>query len=230
MTNAARLQTETPDAPATLDALRAEIDSLDDRLHDLLMRRAEVVERLARSRAKAPGTTLRPGREAAILRRLMARHRGPMEPAAVARLWRELFASSIRQQAGFAVAVAPGAEEAARLHFGPATPLRIRDSEAALNAVRGGSMAVAVLPWPSAKATWWRAMDAARLKIIARLPFLEDGSPAAAIVGPAAADPSGADRTVLRAGDKVSEAEGYLTEAPPGAMILGHYAIPLRPA
>ncbi|MBY0338381.1 MAG: chorismate mutase [Acetobacteraceae bacterium] len=215
-----------PPLPDALDALRAEIDALDDQLHDLLMRRADVVDRLARSRAKAPGTTLRPGREAAILRRLLARHRGAMPARAVVRLWRELFASSIQQQAGFAVAVAPGAEDAARLHFGPGTPLRLRDEDAALNAVRGGSMAVAVLPWPSPKARWWQGLDATRLHIIARLPFLDDGSPAAAVVGPAPADPSGADRTVLRRGDALSEAEGFLTEAPAGATILGHYAIP----
>ncbi|HYZ32124.1 MAG TPA: chorismate mutase, partial [Crenalkalicoccus sp.] len=66
-----------PDA-AALAALRAEIDTLDDALHDLLMRRAGVVARLAASRAKGDAPALRPGREAAVLRRLLARHAGPL--------------------------------------------------------------------------------------------------------------------------------------------------------
>ncbi len=63
-----------PAPPAeALGALRSEIDRLDDQLHDLLMRRAEVVAALAASRVKGGASPLRPGREAVIRRR----HGGP---------------------------------------------------------------------------------------------------------------------------------------------------------
>ncbi|MEN9499161.1 MAG: hypothetical protein RIS83_980, partial [Pseudomonadota bacterium] len=66
-----------PIADPALQALRAEIDALDDAMHDLLMRRAAVVARMAASRAKTGGgSPLRPGREAAVLRRLLGRHQG----------------------------------------------------------------------------------------------------------------------------------------------------------
>src|SRR5437879_4340389 len=77
---------------ATLDDLRAEIDAIDDSLHDLLMRRAGLAGDIARLKATAPagasGPLFRPGREAAIVRRILARHKGPFPPAALVRIWR----------------------------------------------------------------------------------------------------------------------------------------------
>src|SRR4051812_5667942 len=73
---------------SALAALRGEIDRLDDQIHDLVMRRAEVVATLANSRVKGGASPLRPGREAMILRRLLARHAGALPGGAVVRLWR----------------------------------------------------------------------------------------------------------------------------------------------
>ena len=66
------------------------------------MQRAEVV---ARRRALRPsaGVALRPGREAEIIRRLLARHQGALPPAAHAcGIWRELFAATTAMQGRFA--------------------------------------------------------------------------------------------------------------------------------
>src|SRR4051812_14611699 len=56
-----------------LAALRAELDRIDDTIHDLLIERAGIVEQVARSGKPA---AFRPGREASIVRRLVAQHRG----------------------------------------------------------------------------------------------------------------------------------------------------------
>ena len=113
-----------PGPETSLAALRAEIDAIDDALHDLVMRRAAVVARLAASRVKGDdASSLRPGREAAILRRLLARHSGPLPAIAVARLWREILSSSNAMQGGFSVALPAGdaqLHEAARSRFGAA--------------------------------------------------------------------------------------------------------------
>ena len=55
-----------------LAALRDEIDEIDDTIHDLLMRRMALANRISETkRARgATGALLRPAREAAILRRL----------------------------------------------------------------------------------------------------------------------------------------------------------------
>lgn len=199
-------ETTAPDPP--LAALRAEIDRLDDALHDLLMQRAAVVARMAQSRAKAPGTPLRPGREALILRRLLARHEGALPRAALVRLWREIFAGSTLMQGSFSVALqarGPEQERIARDHFGSLTPLKLHQSgAAALADVTAGRAGVAVLPLPQeaepAEAAWWTRLDAPRLQVVARLPFLAGAEPAHEMlaVAPLPPDATGHDRSLLR--------------------------------
>jgi chorismate mutase len=201
-------------APALAD-LRAEIDALDDAMHDLLMRRAAVVARLAGSRAKGGAPALRPGREAQVLRRLLARHDGPLPAAAVVRLWRDLFAASTALQGGFSVAVdaaaGPEAERLAREHFGPLTPvLALPGAARTLAAVAAGEASAAVLPLPreegdgpAGEGAWWTGLDASGpLRVAARLPFWAPAGEAPAaealVVAPGTPDPSGADRSLLR--------------------------------
>src|SRR6185437_15050923 len=106
-----------------LDDLRRRIDEIDDRLHDLLMQRTEVVEAVAASKRLDEAPALRPGREAAIVRRLVARHAGHFPPGALVRMWREMFSAMVGLQTGFAVAVYVGEAgngywDLARDHFG----------------------------------------------------------------------------------------------------------------
>jgi chorismate mutase len=191
-----------------LTSLRAELDRLDSALHDLLMQRAAVVEAVAKSGKRS---AWRPGREAAIVRRLLARHSGRLPPQAVFRIWRELLAGTTAMQGAFAVAVcerdpAGGYTQLAREHFGTLTPLRSHGGPAqAIGEIGAGVASVAVLPMPSEAETWWTSLlhrEEPRIHIAARLPFWAprpDGSPAvqALVVGPAAPDASGQDRTLL---------------------------------
>lgn len=194
----------SPDpAAAEIAALRAEIDTLDDAIHDLLMRRAAVVARLAQSRAKGSGPPLRPGREAAVLRRLLARHSGPFGRERIVRIWREIFMASTAIQGPFSVAAHAPQAGLAREHFGPITPIRIHPTPArALAAVSAEEASVAVLPAPAegegAEAPWWARLDAPRLQVVARLPFIGGAAgPAVLVVAPVPPDPSGDDRSLL---------------------------------
>ncbi len=199
---------DSPAAPPAADeiaALRAEIDAIDDAMHDLLMRRSAVVGRLAGSRAKGAGSPLRPGREAAVLRRLLARHDGPLGRDRIVRIWREIFMASTAIQGAFSVAAfAPGEEAAlAREHFGPITPMRVHPTPArALAAVSEGEASVAVLPLPAegeeGETAWWARLDVPRLQVVARLPFLptQDGA-GALVVAPVPPDASGRDRSLV---------------------------------
>jgi len=194
--------------PALL-ALRAEIDALDDAMHDLLMRRAGVVARMAASRVKAgAGSPFRPGREAAVLRRLLARHSGALSRGAVVRIWRHIIMAHTAIQGAFTAAVAASSEAAqtlalAREHFGTATPLTPFASPAqALAALSAGKASVAVLPAPAGEGegAWWQSLEAPRLSVVARLPFVVDvaHADAALVVAPVPPDASGEDRSVLR--------------------------------
>lgn len=206
-----------PDAPPDdLATLRAEIDRIDDAAHDLLMRRAEIVAEVGASAGKAGSrVALRPGREAAIIRRLLARHEGNLPRQALVRLWRELLAATTSMQRPFVVAVCEPGEgaaftQAAREQFGALTPLRIHHGPAqAIADVAAGTASAAVLPLPTQdeprQAAWWTALLHAgrpRLHIIARLPFWSprpDGAPAAEalVVAAIAPDPSGQDRSII---------------------------------
>lgn len=217
----------SPTAPAEAEiaALRGEIDAIDDAVHDLLMRRAEVVARLAGSRAKGNGSPLRPGREATVLRRLLARHAGPLRRERIVRIWREIFMASTAIQGEFSVAVhAPnpqsGHARLAREHFGPITAIRVHPTPArALAAVSEGEASVAVLPAPAEtdgeEAAWWARLDVPRLQVVARLPFVAEppGDPGALVVGPVPPDASGEDRTLLLVEAEASAARGRITQA-----------------
>jgi chorismate mutase / prephenate dehydratase len=201
-----------PHWPDDLEGLRAELDRIDDGLHDLLMRRAQVVGRVAASKN---GVALRPGREAAILRRLIGRHTGALTAQTVVRIWRELLAGTTSMQGPFVIAVCEpdpraGFVAAAREQFGALTPLRVHGSAAqAIADVSGGRATVAVLALPSEteapRDAWWMALlqkDEPRIHVVARLPFWTvrpEGTPSAQalVVAAITPDPSGADCSLL---------------------------------
>jgi chorismate mutase/prephenate dehydratase len=199
-----------------LPALRDELDALDDRILDLLMRRAAVVERVATVKRGGP---LRPGREAAIIRRLLAQHAGPLPRSAIVRIWREIFASSVAQQQSVLVAVCdPGMDgrfsAAAREHLGALTPLRVyRGAAQAIGEVVEGRAGAGILPLPGDGAAqgapgpgWWPGLlqqnHKGRIHVVARLPFWDnrpEGAPAAQalIIASSPADPSGDDISLI---------------------------------
>jgi chorismate mutase len=191
----------------SLADLRGELDRIDNVVHDLLIERAKVVERVALAGKPA---AFRPGREASILRRLVGRHRGSLPAASLVRIWRELLAGTTAMQGRFSLAVCdadPGAAltQLTREHFGALTPLHQYGSTGqALAEVRQGAASVAVLPFPSDSATWWIALahHEPRLSIIGRLPFWRnrpDGAPSveALVVANTPPDASGDDRSFL---------------------------------
>lgn len=205
-----------PQAPA-LAELRAELDGIDDAIHDLLIRRAEVVEKVASHGGKGR-VAIRPGREADIIRRLLSRHTGRLPPRLLARWWRELFAATTSMQGSYVVAVCDTEAgspfiQAAREHFGALTPLRAHPSPSqAIAEISAGTAICAVLPMPAAgeDTAWWTALlhrsgssgDEPRIHVIARLPFYAprlEGAPRvqALVVAAVAPDPSAHDRSLI---------------------------------
>ena len=196
-----------------LDEVRAEIDAIDDAIHDLIVRRTALVGQVVA--AKGPvsgGAVARPGREAAIVRRLVERHSGPFPQSALVRVWREIMSSFVQMQAPLAVAVALPPEDVlgywdvARDHFGSITPLLPMNSPmAALRAVVDGTAAFAVLPVPQDDDAdpWWRALaagDSGAPRICLRLPFVsatDNYERGCYVVGTTRTEPTGRDRAAL---------------------------------
>ncbi len=209
--------------PTSLDDLRRRIDHVDDRVHDLIMERAELVEAVAALKQTSGQPAFRPGREASILRRLVARHRGRFPRQALVRLWRDILGGTVAMQGKFVVAVTvpegrTACWEIARDHFGGNVPLLpLRAHGEVLSAVSEGRAAVGVLPMPSEgeNEPWWPALAGAgprAPRVVARLPFAAiDGArhgDEALVIGGGEPDPTGADRTLL-----VIETEGQLSRA-----------------
>ncbi len=244
----------TRSVPApSLASLRQEIDTIDDALHDLLMRRAGVVQRVAEL-GRVGKIPFRPGREADIITRLLARHTGPLARRAIVRWWREMYAAHIGIETAFTIAVAepagPGGEYAAvaREQFGALTPLRLHATAArVIGDVLAGRATAGVLPMPSA-ADWWPALltgDGPRVHIVERLPFWAtrpEGAPTAEafVIAVAPADPSTDDRSVFVASDDAGVTGTVLARCDHGVLfdvagyvggddetLLGHYAVPV---
>jgi len=195
-----------------LNDLRRQIDDIDDRIHDLLMQRTEVAQRIGAIKA-GDAIYMRPGREAMVLRRLLARHRGALPKALIVRIWREIFAAVTALQGSFAVAVyAPegsfGYRNLARDQYGWRTPITAyRSAAQVLEAVREGRATVGVLPVPRGDETegWWRnlAQNGPGVpRIVARLPFAvveapRADSPEALAISLAVTEPTDRDRAYL---------------------------------
>ena len=198
-----------------LAELRAELDGIDDQIHDLLMQRAKVVESVASEGGKT-GIKIRPGREAIILRRLLARHQGAWPAQAVVRIWREMFGAALIIEGGQTMAVCDGEGAETRLalareHFGPLTPVRRHHSpsQTLADLTREGGAQLAVLPplaeGDDASGGWWPMLAAngqLRLYIIARIPFWThraEGLPVgeAYVVAAMPPDASGNDRGLI---------------------------------
>jgi chorismate mutase / prephenate dehydratase len=202
-----------PDPHWTLDDLRREIDEIDDEMHDLLMRRTKVVDAIGALKKSDGVPAIRPGREATILRRLIARHEGKFSRALVVRIWREILSGTTRLQVDFAVAVhvpesAPGLWDLARDHFGSCTPMTaFSTASQVLRAVTEGGASVGVLPLPQDGDSdpWWPHLvsaDVQRPRVIARLPFASPGNARAGgldalAIGRGEPEPTGADRSML---------------------------------
>ncbi len=88
------------------------IDAIDAEMHRLLIERGTVIDSLITTKGtEPPGAAFRPGREAEMMRRLVARHEGALPLATVEHIWREII-TDLHAHAG--------AVRRRRRHFGRA--------------------------------------------------------------------------------------------------------------
>ncbi len=186
--------TKPPQAPAqppALDDLRKEIDRIDETMHQLLMERGEIIDRLiAVKKTQETGSAFRPAREAEMMRRLVKRHKGILPLDTAESIWRVIISTFTYVQAPFSVHADLSAGDAlmrdsARFHFGFTVPFVAHMGAAAVVAAvstsKGDLGLVPAFAVPSAGA-WWSALEFdAAPKIIARLPFVERADHPAAL-------------------------------------------------
>lgn len=171
------------DPTPSLADLRAEIDRLDAAMHGLLMQRGAVIEQLiAVKRSADSGSAFRPGREVAVMRALIERHRGILPIDTVEGIWRVIISTFTYVQAPHAVHVditggEPLMRDSARFHFGftvPYVPHEGAGATIAAVADSRGDLGLIRADLGARSGAWWDQLclpDSPR--IIARLPFVD---------------------------------------------------------
>lgn len=195
---------ENAAAPPSLETVRARLDAIDADLLSLIDERAALARVVAAAKAAAGDAGkfgLRPARETAILRKLLATPRQGAGDGLVVRLWREIMGDNLARQGPFHLSVWGGpdpgrAAELARLRFGAAPPMKLtRKPEDTLAAAKtpGGVGVLALAP----DSAWWgRLLAEPRLRVFTALPCLAAWGPMTALgVAEVEIEPTGADQT-----------------------------------
>lgn len=200
------------DVAPSLDALRSEIDRIDDDLVRLLALRVEIGRKVAAAKGEEQGGDirgpfLRPGREAYIMRRLIDQAWGDIPPSVVEGIWREILAANLARQVEPMTAVWDPTERGvaltqARGRGASSTRIeQVGSPDEVIEAVISGRATLGVLPSMAETAwRWWPLLISDRTRepgtqkprIIARLPFFGAGDEAVGI-GAQDPDPSGDD-------------------------------------
>ena len=221
-----------------LSELRAKIDAIDESIHHLLMQRATVIDELIAAKGtQRNGAAFRPGREADMMRRLVARHRGHLPITAVEHLWREIISTFTALQAPFEVAVSTAGDVAAavdtaRFTCGFSVPMHlVDDADAVIDRVEKGDDWLGIVMLKEASGPWWRRLG--RASIVARLPFIgQDGRPAgepALVLAPPLADPVPFEvECHVIDGEVIELAEGFtvLARAEGSRLVAGPRGVP----
>jgi chorismate mutase len=169
--------------------LRKEIDAIDEQVHNLLMQRGDIIDRLISvKQTQEVGSAFRPAREADMMRRLAQRHRGILPLDTVESIWRVIIATFTYVQAPFSLHAdlslgESAMRDSARFHFGFTIPFVPHfNAQAAVEAVANAKGDLALVSATSSRSPWWLALEAdGAPKIIARLPFIERADHPAAL-------------------------------------------------
>jgi chorismate mutase len=183
---------DTPPPADTVESLRARIDAIDASILDLVEQRMQVAQEFRAVKPHSVGAAaMRPSREVEILRTLIARGAGKLDPDLVIDVWRPLLSASLKSQTHVEAAVA-GAMDPVRLHdlvrryFGHSIRLsKESDARAALSRAAENASVIAAVPWPgnNGAGMWWPCLTEnryANLMVVAGLPLR--GEPEAALL------------------------------------------------
>lgn len=204
---------------SSVEEIRKQIDSMDNKIHDLLMKRAELVLKIGDFKRMNNIQVVQPDREMRMVRRLLGRHGGPLPKEAVVRIWRELVGAVSLLQTGLKVAVTAADDasgilywDMAKDYFSSVLPMqKVSNALGTLGLVREGDVTFGVVPWPDAMKEgtqpWWPYLMAEQgekpMRIVGRLPLGNRSSQSgmnegkALVIARLSFDPSDDDRSFI---------------------------------
>jgi chorismate mutase/prephenate dehydratase len=136
-----------------LENIRAQIDAVDDQIHQLINARAQLARAVGISKHRDGHVVdfYRPEREAQVLRRALARNEGPLRDEEILRLFREIMSACLAQEQPLKVAfLGPEGtftQTAVLKHFGHSVrALSLAATDEVFQEVQAGSADFGVVP------------------------------------------------------------------------------------
>lgn len=189
-----------------LSALRVKIDALDTEILRLLNERATVAKEIGVIKNRASLAIYSPDREMKLLKSLEERSKGPLKPASIRAIYREIMSAALALEKDIVIAC-PGpsgspAHQAALAKFGSSVRYEITpDTASAFALVAVGKADCGVVPLEDPEHGFQPAtLDAlvdTPLVICAEIPASGDHSSRFLVLGRQHGAPSGSDRTMV---------------------------------
>ncbi|HTT83556.1 MAG TPA: hypothetical protein VMF67_08740 [Rhizomicrobium sp.] len=196
--------------PDFIDGTRRELQSVDRDIHDLLMRRAGILE--TQTGATIVPAPARAAQMARVLRGLLARHCGPFPVRALVQIWCDIFFAGDKQTTLHVFAGEDGAgfRDLARTCFGCTLPIVSHNSATAVvHACADDPLAIGLVPPPESVENgqaWWEQLAPAGQpgpRISQSLPFVRNdlcpvALPQGYAIGAVEQESTGRDTSILR--------------------------------
>lgn len=219
-----------PSPDTVLDAIRREIDTIDDQILALLERRFAATGRVKASKASdgsIASSPFRPAREAVMLRRLIARSGAEVSPDVLLRLWRVILSASTQVQAPVTLHLdqSLGNDLETRLLIGQhfcGMPVELHGSpSAALAALRLAKGDLAIIGTVTDWARGFSPAETGSARVIGTLPVISGGGrPQLLVFGHAEPRESGDDETLILSPGEAPALDSALWQVAAGSFTL----------
>jgi len=146
-----------------LSLIRKKIDRIDNKIHDLIMTRAELVSDVVKEKRSENFKDIviyRPAREHEILVRLIKRHKGNISLISLISIWRNLISTYISIQGELKLLFTNNIDNIVNSHFtSEIKKIKKNNSTSCLKGLIENKAHIAILPFPNKYNDWWSKLN-----------------------------------------------------------------------
>ena len=147
----------------SLSLIRKKIDRIDNKIHDLIMSRAELVSDVVKEKRSENFKDIviyRPAREHEILVRLIKRHKGNISLISLISIWRNLISTYISIQGELKLIFTNNIDNLVNSHFtSEIKKIKKNNSTSCLKGLIENKAHIAILPFPNKYNDWWSKLN-----------------------------------------------------------------------
>lgn len=146
-----------------LSLIRKKIDRIDNKIHDLIMTRAELVSDVVKEKRSENFKDIviyRPAREHEILVRLIKRHKGNISLISLISIWRNLISTYISIQGELKLTFTDNIDNIVNSHFtSEIRKIKRNNTTSCLKGLIENKAHIAILPFPNKYNDWWSKLN-----------------------------------------------------------------------